>query len=194
MTVPPRCHPASSGAAVAKRPISSTVACMARCAATAAARPYAAAYPARLVASSAEHQPPLRPLAPNPMSWRSSTAMRSAGSPVASASAVHRPVNPPPTIATSTSTSAPSGAPSTRAATGSVADHSDVPPTPAIVPPSRIVRSLEDSLGSLVHPDVMRRVDVVGGAPMSQRPSSTVRSLEDSLGSGAATGHARSRR
>ena len=87
----------------------------------------------RLVASSAEHQPPLRPLAPNPTSSRSSTATRNAGSRSTSDSAVHSPVKPAPTIATSTSRSPGSGEPTARATAGIVAAQSEV--TGSIVAP-----------------------------------------------------------
>ena len=51
----------------------------------------------------ASQNPPLRPLAPNATVSASRTATRSDGSVSVSAIAVHRPVNPPPMIATSTS-------------------------------------------------------------------------------------------
>jgi hypothetical protein len=49
----------------------------------------------------ASQKPPLRPLAPNPTKAASTTTMRRVGSVSASRIAVHRPVNPAPTIATS---------------------------------------------------------------------------------------------
>ena len=55
----------------------------------------------------ASQKPPLRPLAPKATVSASSTATRSAGSVSVSAIAVHSPVNPPPTIATSTSSASP---------------------------------------------------------------------------------------
>ena len=53
-------------------------------------------------ANNAEHQPPLRPEAPNPATSFSTTAMRSVGSAVISEWAVHSPVKPAPTMQTST--------------------------------------------------------------------------------------------
>ena len=126
VTVPPWCQPASSCRRREAAPTSSTVSCIARWRRSPPA-PVAAASRAGSVASRAEHQPPLRPLAPKPTSWRSSTAMRSVGSARASEHAVHSPVKPPPTMATSTSRSPSSGRAGTRAA-GSVAAHSEVPP------------------------------------------------------------------
>jgi hypothetical protein len=64
----------------ATRPISSTVSFMARFMRTAASREDARARASRLAGKSAEAQPPLRPLAPNPACSASRTMMRSAGS------------------------------------------------------------------------------------------------------------------
>ena len=60
-------------------------------------------------------KPPFRPLGPAPQYSASSTAIRTEGSRSSSASAVQRPVYPPPTIATSTSASPWSGGASARA-------------------------------------------------------------------------------
>src|SRR5690349_13410998 len=60
---------------------------------------------ARLIGSSAEHHPPLRPLAPEPTVAASRTTIRQSGRRSARYHAVHSPVSPPPTITTSASTS-----------------------------------------------------------------------------------------
>ena len=64
----------------ATRPTSSTVPNIARWSAIAAPRPASAARRSRFMATNAEHQPPLRPEAPNPATSRSSTAIRIPGS------------------------------------------------------------------------------------------------------------------
>ena len=78
---------------------------MARRIARMASRPCRRASAASEVAKRAEHQPPFRPDAPNPATSRSSTATRSEGSASASEYAVQSPVNPAPTMQTSTSRS-----------------------------------------------------------------------------------------
>ncbi len=55
----------------------------------------------------ASQNPPFRPLAPKATVSASRTATRSVGSVSVSATAVHSPVNPPPTMATSTSSVSP---------------------------------------------------------------------------------------
>ena len=60
---------------------------------------------ARPWVSDAAQKPPLRPLAPQPTRSASRTATRRDGSASSSAMADHSPVNPPPTMATSTRTS-----------------------------------------------------------------------------------------
>ena len=79
-SVPPLEKCASIPSAAATAPTSSTVANSARWSATAASRPCAFAVVSRLPANNAEHQPPLRPDAPNPAISASRTAIRSVGS------------------------------------------------------------------------------------------------------------------
>ena len=107
------CRPSRSRsrcpADAAARPTSSTVAIIARRIARAASRPWVRSSDAVDRGNRALHHPPLRPDAPNPAISFSSTAMRSAGSRSSRYHAVHRPVRPPPMIATSTSRSPGSG-------------------------------------------------------------------------------------
>jgi hypothetical protein len=74
--------------------------------ATAASKPCSRSSEPADRGNSAEHQPPLRPDAPNPAISRSSTAMRRPGSAFASEYAVQSPVSPPPTMQTSNRASA----------------------------------------------------------------------------------------
>ena len=69
----------SSPSAAATRPTSSTVSCMACCMAMAACRELPRAILSREAGNSAEHHPPLRPLAPNPATFASTIAMRVPG-------------------------------------------------------------------------------------------------------------------
>jgi len=69
--------------AAAARPTSSTEPTIARCIAIAGPRPCRRASVPIDWGKSAEHQPPLRPDAPNPAISFSSTAIRSVGSAVA---------------------------------------------------------------------------------------------------------------
>ena len=101
-TDPPLAKWQSMPSLAAVAPTTSTVSCMARRMACMASRPCWRASAASEVAKSAEHQPPLRPDAPKPATSRSTTATRSEGSARASACAVQRPVNPAPTMQTST--------------------------------------------------------------------------------------------
>ena len=66
--------------AAATFPTSSTVACMARYIAIAASRPAIRSSLPSEAGNRAEHQPPLRPEAPNPAMSRSQTAIFRAGS------------------------------------------------------------------------------------------------------------------
>ena len=93
----------------------------------AAAAPCSASTDARLIGSSAEHHPPLRPLAPNPTVSRSTTATRKAGSRCRRCNAVHSPVSPPPTIATSTSRSRSRAGKVIRSCSGNVSAHTERP-------------------------------------------------------------------
>ena len=68
-------------------------------------RPCRRASAASEVAKRAEHHPPFRPEAPKPATSRSRTTTRKAGSRRMSECAVHRPVNPAPTMQTSTARS-----------------------------------------------------------------------------------------
>ncbi len=77
--VPPLAQWQSIPSAAATRPTSSTVSCMARYMATAGPRPAIRSSLARDAGNNAEHQPPLRPDAPNPAISRSRTAMRRPG-------------------------------------------------------------------------------------------------------------------
>ena len=65
--------------AAATRPTSSTVSCMARCMAMAASRPAIRSSLFSEAGNRAEHQPPLRPDAPNPAISRSQTTTRRSG-------------------------------------------------------------------------------------------------------------------
>ncbi len=80
--VPPLAKPMSSRSSSATRPTSSTDARIAACIAAAAARsdPGRSARADVDAGNSAEHQPPLRPDAPNPAVSASSTTTRSVGS------------------------------------------------------------------------------------------------------------------
>jgi hypothetical protein len=78
--VPPLAKWQSMPSAAATRPTSSTVSRIACCWASAPSRSASAARPAALLGNSAEHQPPLRPDAPNPVVSASSTTTRSEGS------------------------------------------------------------------------------------------------------------------
>jgi hypothetical protein len=66
--------------ASATRPTSMTDSCIALRTATAASGPCLRAIPFEAGGNSAEHQPPLRPEAPNPVISRSTIAIQSAGS------------------------------------------------------------------------------------------------------------------
>ncbi len=79
MTVPPLAKWQSMPSAAATRPTSSTVSCMARCMAMAAGRPAIRSSFDSDDGNSAEHQPPLRPEAPNPAISRSHTTTRQPG-------------------------------------------------------------------------------------------------------------------
>jgi hypothetical protein len=70
----------------------------------------------------ADTNPAFRPAAPNPAISRSSTSTRSPGSSDASEYAVHSPVKPAPTIATSTSASPANGGRGT-SVPGSLSSH-----------------------------------------------------------------------
>ena len=74
--------------------MSSMPSTMARCIALAAARPRWRSRRSHVTGKRSLHQPPLRPLAPNPAMSRSSTRTESDGSWRSSAYAVHRPVKP----------------------------------------------------------------------------------------------------
>jgi hypothetical protein len=89
----------------AARPTSSTVAIIALRIPTAAARPCARSSEAAERGNSALTHPPFRPDAPKPAISFSSAAMLKLGSRSSRYHAVHRPVRPPPTMATSTSRS-----------------------------------------------------------------------------------------
>ncbi len=79
-TVPPLAQWQSMPSAVTAAATSSTVCCIARCMAIAASRPAIRASLPSDAGNSAEHQPPLRPDAPNPAISRSQTAIRRPGS------------------------------------------------------------------------------------------------------------------
>ena len=78
--VPPLAKWASMPSAASTRPTSSTVARIAACCASADSREPSSAREDSDAGNRAEHQPPLRPLAPNPATSASSTAIRSDGS------------------------------------------------------------------------------------------------------------------
>ena len=89
------CRPLPAGVVVRAartRPTSSTVSCIARCTATAAARPCARGERAQARRQQRRAPPAVAAAGAEPDVSRSSTAMRSAGSRLASESAVHRPV------------------------------------------------------------------------------------------------------
>ena len=73
VTVPPFTQSQAMPSSAAALPTSSTVSRMAAPIASAAARPWRRVSAASLAGNSAEHQPPLRPLAPNPAICRSTT-------------------------------------------------------------------------------------------------------------------------
>ena len=79
--------------------------------------------------SDAAQKPPLRPLAPEPTRSASSTTTRSEGSVSSRRIAAHRPVNPPPTIATSTVPWPRSGS---RGPPGSAVVNQKLPPAGAL--------------------------------------------------------------
>ncbi len=108
-TVPPftQSHAISSSATTA--PTSSIVARIAARIDAAAAGPCRRASAAAPAGNSAEHHPPLRPLAPKPATSRSTTVTRRPGSARSSEYAVQRPVYPAPTMQTSTSLSPANG-------------------------------------------------------------------------------------
>ncbi len=78
-TVPPTAMSASIRSASATRTTSVTASRIAPYCATAASRPSSAARVDGVTGNSAEHQPPLRPEAPNPAISASITATRSMG-------------------------------------------------------------------------------------------------------------------
>ena len=77
--MPPLAQWQSMPSAAATRPTSSTVCCIARYMAMAASRPAIRVSLASDAGNSAEHQPPLRPDAPNPAMFASQTATRRPG-------------------------------------------------------------------------------------------------------------------
>ena len=79
--VPPFTQSQAMPSAATALPTSSTVSRMAAPIASAAARPCRRVSAASLAGNSAEHQPPLRPLAPKPATCRSTTSTRRPGSP-----------------------------------------------------------------------------------------------------------------
>ena len=92
MTVPPLTQSHAMPSSATAFPTSSTVSRIAAPIASAAAGPCRRASFAADAGNSAEHQPPLRPLAPNPATWRSTTTTRSDGSPRSRWYAVQSPV------------------------------------------------------------------------------------------------------
>ena len=86
-------------------PIWPTASFIVRCSATAASRVLPFARRRNEVGKSAEQNPPLRPEAPKPATSCSTIAIRVLGASSVSQYAVHRPVYPAPTIATSTTVS-----------------------------------------------------------------------------------------
>src|SRR5690606_18487039 len=127
-----------------------------------------------LIGSRAEHQPPLRPLAPKPIVSRSTTATRSEGSAARRYQADQRPVSPPPTMATSTSTSPPSGTPVARSAAGRESDQRDRPGAwftalRYVDPPAR--------LGLPARPDPMEHLPPPTTAPAGWYPDAVSRGL-----------------
>ena len=109
VSVPPRANEQSIDSSVHVRSMSSIAATIWRWSAITPSRPRRLAVTARAPANSAEAQPPLRPDAPKPHVSASRIRTRNDGSATASAYAVHNPVNPPPTIATSQVVSPVSG-------------------------------------------------------------------------------------
>ena len=79
--MPPFTQSHAMPSAATALPTSSTVSRMAAPIASAAARPCRRVSAASLAGNNAEHQPPLRPLAPKPATCRSTTSTRRPGSP-----------------------------------------------------------------------------------------------------------------
>jgi hypothetical protein len=78
-TVPPRVQPQSMPSSATTRPTSSTVRFIACRIASACARPWRCSSALTEAGNSAEHQPPFRPLAPNPAMCDSTTTTRRSG-------------------------------------------------------------------------------------------------------------------
>ena len=104
-TVPPLAKSQEMPSASAARSISSIDWFIAARIARAASTPSSRAMRASWAAKRADAHPPLRPEAPKPQTSASMMTIRSVGLTSRSERAVHRPVNPPPTMATSTSRS-----------------------------------------------------------------------------------------
>ena len=99
--VPPCAKSQSIDSSAAQLPRSSTARYIACCIAIARSRPASRAIFDRAVGNSADAQPPLRPLAPNPTRVRSSTTTFELGDCRRRCSAVQRPVYPAPMMTTS---------------------------------------------------------------------------------------------